>query len=164
MLHPEIQLADVDESACSLALNDGAMDLSWETSLALHVTKKGDYSFFLNIDPLYTGIIQNWRQLLWEDVKRIVGCPAVYSSGMMEQPEWPCLWGDPSRRAPTLVLSRDLSWRGRRQFYCVRLPVPVDDVSGFAEAEFAITGEVAARVIREHMRMLRGLSVGPTDY
>jgi len=160
MQHPVIQLAEVDASACQSAMVHGAMRLSWRAHGHGHPLVTEDYSFYLDIDPLYTGVIQSEHHLTRVDKDRIVGRPARYSLGVLMEPEVPCMWGDMMRRAPTLVETSSLPWRGPLNIYCVRLPVPDDCVGGFEEAEFAIVGEVASRIIREHMQVLQELSVG----
>jgi len=170
MQHPVIQLAEVDASACQSAMVDGAMRLSWRAHGHGHPVVKEDCSFYLDLDPLYFGVIQSGDHFTRVVKKRIVGRPARYRFLLAEgahghaeltEPEVPCMWGDPMREAPALIESSDLSWRNQPRIFCVRLPVPVDGVDGFEEADFAITGEVASRIIREHIHKLQELSVGP---
>jgi len=126
---------------------------------------KEDYSFYLDFDPLYIGVIQSEHHLTRVDKHRIVGRPARYSLGVLMEPEVPCMWGDMTRRAPTLVETSGLPWRdqghARSKIYCVRLPVLVDDVNDIDDDDFSITGRVASSIIWEHMHVLQELSVGP---
>jgi len=165
MQHPVIQLAEVDASACQSAMVHGAMRLSWRAHGHGHPLVKEDYSFYLDLDPLYIGVIQSEHHLTRVDKHRIVGRPAQYSLGVLMEPEVPCMWGDMMRRAPTLVETSGLPWRdqghARSKIYCVRLPVPVDDVNDMDDDDFTITGVVASSIIWEHMHDLQELSVGP---